>query len=78
MLKSTSRFLDSIPFHIINPHQSDRLSSKRAKDFLSDEGVDLMEWPPQNPDLNPIEDIWKITGDGTQRRNLKNQDESWE
>eukprot|EP00106_Octopus_bimaculoides_P013196 XP_014780638.1 PREDICTED: chitinase-3-like protein 1 [Octopus bimaculoides] len=30
-------------------------TTKRVKDFLSDEGVDLMDWPPQSSNLNPIE-----------------------
>ena len=36
-----------------------------------------MKWPPQTPDMNPIENIWKIIGKKAQDRNLQNIDELW-
>ena len=32
--------------------------AKSIKTFLAAEGVDMIEWPPYSPDLNPIENIW--------------------
>jgi hypothetical protein len=26
--------------------------------FLQDEEIELLDWPPRSPDLNPIENIW--------------------
>jgi len=28
--------------------------------FLKDVGVTGLDWPPQNPDLNIIENIWSL------------------
>lgn len=30
------------------------------RDLLQELGLDIMEWPPYSPDLNPIENIWAI------------------
>ena len=35
-------------------------SAKKTKKFLVDEGVSFMDWPPNSPDLNPIENFWSF------------------
>ena len=30
------------------------------KEWAAENGVELLDWPPYSPDLNPIENLWHI------------------
>ena len=37
----------------------------------------VMDWPAQSPDMNPIENVWKLLNQQSKNRNPSNGDELW-
>ena len=44
---------------------------KSVKTFLSEKDVTVMEWPVQIPDMNPIENVWKLLNERAKEKNQR-------
>jgi transposase len=50
-------------------------TSRVAKEFLGNNVPEVMDWPSNSPDLNPIENLWAIVKRNTELRRPKNLSE---
>ena len=46
--------------------------AKMTMKWLEDNGISLLQWPSQSPDLNPIGNLWKTLKLKVHARNPKN------
>ena len=51
--------------------------AKKVMDFLKEQNIETLNWPPQSPDLNPIKNLWKLIGERAQNSNPRNSEELW-
>jgi transposase len=54
----TTFMQDNAPIHTA------RIVTNWLRNFTQENGMILLDWPPYSPDLNPIENIWKLLKDG--------------
>lgn len=53
-------------------------TSRSTKQWLSEHSISTMDWPPQSPDLNPIENLWDIADRQIDRENVRNKHQLFE
>ena len=51
--------------------------AKVVMSYLSEQDSEIMDWPQQSPDLNPIENLWKTLGVKVIERNPTNTEDLW-
>jgi transposase len=49
--------------------------SRLAKDFLQNNVPEVMDWPSNSPDLNPIENLWGLVKRNVEKRKPRNLDD---
>ncbi len=67
MLLSADQLFKDADF-IFQQDLSPARAAKSTKSWLNDHGVDVLDWPANSPDLNPIENLWCIV-----KRKMRNK-----
>jgi transposase len=49
-----------------------------TRKFFAENGIELLKWPSQSPDLNPIEHLWAYVKQELRNKRFRNKAELWE
>ena len=60
-------------------HDNDpKHTSNVIKNYLQNQGIEVLPWPAQSPDLNPIENLWSEIDRQLEKRESNSEDELFE
>lgn len=48
-------------------------TARLVKNWFQETNISVMQWPPQSPDLNPIENLWDQIDRDIRIHNIKNR-----
>lgn len=63
-------FMDGHRDYVFQQDNATSHSAQRTRNWLNNNGVIPMNWPPNSPDLNPIENIWSFLKQQVDQREI--------
>ena len=74
MLPSAKKLFGNQEF-IFQQDKDPKHTANSITQYLSNKQINVLNWPPQSPDLNPIENLWSILDREAKDRNVSNEND---